>query len=857
MRAWPTIVADSAIAPLADRIAAKKGHAVLLVGPAGVGTSTVASLVADRLEERGLEVLRATALLEISTMPLGALLPLLSRTADGQADTTERQLERLFARLSRSSASTVLVIDDVSMLDPVSAATVHQLVRNYGVRCILTARSSHSIGGPIARLEDAGLIARVTVRGLLPNEAAEVIEQALGTPVEAESLMRLVQRADGVPLFLRLLVEAAERDGLIRPGPRGVEISRPALPDRIVSIVSEPLAALHPEHLRTLRLVATASRLPVEAVRPDALSRLERLDLLSRIGDSVTPAHPLVGEVIIEGMSGTELDELRIEAAGALMGASDDDRLTAISLLADSSRPPGTADLAWAARRATFLDRYELAISLAEHASRLAGERGETIPIEALIMRGESLSFLGRLDEADVAFTAALGSPSDDAGIALAASRAGFHWAIRRAEPRRAIELADAALLRIHEPEAAAYLSTNAAKWRLMVGDHDNSSVSSGSLTGSDVAVAAAALDSSIFSLVTAIFAGDPVTARAAITAGRPHAEAARPMLRHGAELLDFGAMLVVVLDGRLDDAGDLAQHRAAERFTEAAGMWSYGAALVHLHAGHLDLALSLAKTAVEQLAWRDFLGAQGAAIALQATAEALMGRPTEAVETLNGLSPSLRGVVTANLQASEAEAWMLARDGDRPAAAQRIAVAVDLALGTGYAGWIALAAHTAVRLGHPEAVIDSLRAAAARSDARMLALVLGHAEALIANDPVALIAVSGALEHAGFRAGAYDAARQSIASATAADRADLARHGTVIASRIGATLSPAPIGIGAGALLTAREWSIATAAAGRERNREIADRLGLSLRTVENHLANVYRKLGVRGRDELSSVLD
>ena len=55
---------------------------------------------------------------------------------------------------------------------------------------------------------------------------------------------------------------------------------------------------------------------------------------------------------------------------------------------------------------------------------------------------------------------------------------------------------------------------------------------------------------------------------------------------------------------------------------------------------------------------------------------------------------------------------------------------------------------------------------------------------------------------------------------------------------------------------LTPREWSIASAAASRERNKEIAERLGLSLRTVENHLANVYRKLGVTGRDGLADVL-
>ena len=55
---------------------------------------------------------------------------------------------------------------------------------------------------------------------------------------------------------------------------------------------------------------------------------------------------------------------------------------------------------------------------------------------------------------------------------------------------------------------------------------------------------------------------------------------------------------------------------------------------------------------------------------------------------------------------------------------------------------------------------------------------------------------------------------------------------------------------------LTEREWIIAQAAAHRERSREIAERLGVSVRTVDNHLASVYRKLGISGRAELEAEL-
>lgn len=50
---------------------------------------------------------------------------------------------------------------------------------------------------------------------------------------------------------------------------------------------------------------------------------------------------------------------------------------------------------------------------------------------------------------------------------------------------------------------------------------------------------------------------------------------------------------------------------------------------------------------------------------------------------------------------------------------------------------------------------------------------------------------------------------------------------------------------------LTPRELEVLRLLAGAASNREIADRLEISPRTVETHLANIYGKLGVRGRTE------
>jgi DNA-binding NarL/FixJ family response regulator len=50
---------------------------------------------------------------------------------------------------------------------------------------------------------------------------------------------------------------------------------------------------------------------------------------------------------------------------------------------------------------------------------------------------------------------------------------------------------------------------------------------------------------------------------------------------------------------------------------------------------------------------------------------------------------------------------------------------------------------------------------------------------------------------------------------------------------------------------LTSREIEVLKLLAGAASNKEMADRLAISPRTVETHLANIYGKLGVRGRTE------
>jgi DNA-binding CsgD family transcriptional regulator len=56
---------------------------------------------------------------------------------------------------------------------------------------------------------------------------------------------------------------------------------------------------------------------------------------------------------------------------------------------------------------------------------------------------------------------------------------------------------------------------------------------------------------------------------------------------------------------------------------------------------------------------------------------------------------------------------------------------------------------------------------------------------------------------------------------------------------------------------LTKSERTVADLVVAGESNAEIATRLGVTRRAVEKHLTNSYRKLGIRGRDDLAAALD
>jgi DNA-binding NarL/FixJ family response regulator len=82
-------------------------------------------------------------------------------------------------------------------------------------------------------------------------------------------------------------------------------------------------------------------------------------------------------------------------------------------------------------------------------------------------------------------------------------------------------------------------------------------------------------------------------------------------------------------------------------------------------------------------------------------------------------------------------------------------------------------------------------------------------------------------------------------------------RRAAGLAARCEGARTPSLAAAPARAALTPRELEIARLAAAGLANREIAARLYLSHRTVENQLHAVYEKLGVEGRAALAQALE
>ncbi len=167
---------------------------------------------------------------------------------------------------------------------------------------------------------------------------------------------------------------------------------------------------------------------------------------------------------------------------------------------------------------------------------------------------------------------------------------------------------------------------------------------------------------------------------------------------------------------------------------------------------------------------------------------------------------------------------------------------------------------HDVARFGAPGEVVDRLDELAGQLDGPFFPLFALHARALAGGDADALEACADGFEQLDSLALAAESAAElaEVLRRAGQQRAASAasQRSAALAALAGGVATP-PMGRGEGPEpLTAREREIAMLAASGVASREIGERLFVSTRTVDTHLARVYRKLGVTSRAELASAM-
>ncbi|MEU7407056.1 LuxR C-terminal-related transcriptional regulator [Streptomyces sp. NPDC044948] len=153
---------------------------------------------------------------------------------------------------------------------------------------------------------------------------------------------------------------------------------------------------------------------------------------------------------------------------------------------------------------------------------------------------------------------------------------------------------------------------------------------------------------------------------------------------------------------------------------------------------------------------------------------------------------------------------------------------------------------YDAVRLGAPE-----------RAAGLLTGVFAAHADALAREDGPALDRAAEELERRGFLLFAAEAHAQAVRAHRDPRAARTARTRAVaLARRCQDARTPALSGLVLGEL-TARQRQIVTLAAAGLSNRQIAERLTLSVRTVGNHLYGAYTRLGAGDRGALPWLME
>jgi DNA-binding NarL/FixJ family response regulator len=843
------------------RTAGGPGGAVLS-GAAGVGKTRLAREAAAVAGLRGATVRWFSATASAGALPLGAFAGVFDSSDAEPAAAARRALQ---AR-DDGSRGVLVVVDDAHLLDELSATLVHDLVTGRALSVLLTLRTGERAPAAVTAIWREDHLPRLELQPLGLAEMTTLLEAVLGGPVDDLAARRFWTTSGGNSLFLRQLVDGEREAGRLAQV-AGVWLwsGQPELTPGLVELVAARVGALSTAELGVVEALAFAEPLEAEVLRElagaPAVERTAARGVIETYTDGnrvyARLAHPLFGEVQRARIGHLRARRIRGRVATAVLATGArraDDTLRRAVLAMESDLPADPVLLTTAARRAAALTDLALAERLARAAIAAGGGFDARLTLASAVV--------GMSGSSDAELADAFAHASTDAERATATILRATQLFWVAARPAEAEAVVGAAESMITDPDAARELAAFRVTTEASLGrparatEIGRAVLAAPALSAPGTLYACCGLVIALAALGRSAELGALVARAEAAVAEAPDLEwLMGPVawwyvlgLRAAGRVPELAAAAVRFREGRRDAP------LAAEVGTVAAG---YG----QLGRGQVAAAVRLLREARAGLARYGLAGGWLFCCLIELSrALALSGDAAAARETATAMEAAWHpAFVVLRPEMLLAKAWVAAAEGALTEAVALTHEAADVAAAAGQPAHEVSALQVATCFGD-RTVAPRLAALVAVVDGPRAPVAAAHAAALADGDGDALLAASERAEVMGDLLVALDAAAQAAAVHGRRGHRGPARLAMKRAHRLaraceGAT-TPALLAASAPVLLTAREREVVTMAAAGLTNREIADRLAVSVRTVEGHIYRASAKLGVSDRADLAGLI-
>ncbi|MET3902074.1 AAA family ATPase [Paenarthrobacter sp. 4246] len=216
MRAEHLVGRDAEL-DLAMKILRQEGAgAVLLVADPGIGKTALAAEIATRLAGE-MVVMRVHGSPALSAVPYGVLAPYLLDLPVEQATSPVAILREFWAQFEKrrggQGARLLLIVDDAHDLDEGSTQILAELVTAGWARLVATGRPRPGLPAALLQLWYDGLAERLELHPLDHEGVTELAEKTLDGTLMASAADVLHSVSEGNPLLLRCLLDDSRADG--------------------------------------------------------------------------------------------------------------------------------------------------------------------------------------------------------------------------------------------------------------------------------------------------------------------------------------------------------------------------------------------------------------------------------------------------------------------------------------------------------------------------------------------------------------------------------------------------------------------------------------------------------------------